>query len=115
MTVQKMRRLLRATLLLGRAFRPILVLVAWLCFIALSLLWVIEFGYCLSNYRAGGWPAVWGYLQNISAQGTMDLFSPISWTSVLLRHVFLAVLTVGVGMFLRRSRRHAAHPDHRAA
>jgi hypothetical protein len=101
MTVQMIRRWLKASRVL---LRPIFVPAAWLCLGALIVLWVIEFGYCVVNYRAGGWPAVWGYLQNITAQGMMDLFAPISWISVLLRHVCMAGLTVALWVLLRRSR-----------
>jgi hypothetical protein len=78
--------------------------IARVCLVILLGLWVIELAYSLQNYVSGGWPAVWGYLQGIT-QGHRDIFAPVPWTKVVLRHIVLAALTWAAAWVVRGSRR----------
>ena len=92
-----------ATLMLLRVIRPIVILLARICLVVLMLSWVLELTYAVQHFLAGGWPALLGYVHEIT-QGYRP--SPVSWGMVVFWHLILLTVTWLLGLFLWKSRRH---------
>ena len=91
------RRVLNAAPILVRAVRPVIVVLAWPCFLLLLAGWVIELVYSFQHYVHGGWPGLMGYVQGLGP-------SLVSWNAVLLWHLGMAIVTTLLGRFLWSSR-----------